>query len=117
MKQLEFLFDENISLIVKDHFSRKGYNCEAVKEIMFGAPDSRIAEYALKNNKVIITLDKDFGLIFSNMGASVILLRLKNALPERIISQLESFFSEKVELGEKDLPKLFVITEKKIRER
>lgn len=117
MKQLEFLFDENISLIVKEHFSRKGFNCETVKEKMFGATDSSIAEYALENNKIIITLDKDFGLIFSNMGTSVILLRLKNSQPERIISHLESFFTDKTDFGEDDLPKLFVIKEKKIRER
>lgn len=117
MKQLEFLFDENISPVVKDYFSRKGFKCEAVKEIMKGEIDTHIGEYALENNKIIITLDKDFGLIFSDIGVSVILLRLKNALPERIIFFLEKFFNEENLLKEEKLPMLFVISEKKIRPR
>lgn len=55
MKQLEYLFDENISPIVKDYFSKKGFKCEAVKEIMKGEIDIRVGEYALENNKIIIT--------------------------------------------------------------
>ena len=117
MKQLEFLFDENISTIVKEHFTKKGFKCEAVKEIMEGAKDSAIGRYARKNKKVIVTLDKDFGEIFFNMGISVVLLRLRNALPERIIFVLEKFFRERPEVKEKDLPRLFVLTEKKMRER
>jgi len=117
MKQLEFLFDENISTIVKDHFFERGYNCESVKEIMEGVKDSVIGEYALKNNKIIVTLDKDFGEIFFNIGASVILLRLRNAMPERIIFYLENFFMNRAPLKKEELPKIFVITEKKIRER
>lgn len=117
MKQHEYLFDENISIIVKDYFERKGFKCEAVKELMKGETDSRIGQYALSNNKIIITLDKDFGEIFFNMGISVILLRLRNALPERIIDYLEKFFQERIGFTEKELPRLVVITEKKTRER
>ena len=117
MKQLEFIFDENISPIVKDYFIAKGYKCESVRELMKGEIDSVIGEYALKNNKIIITLDKDFGQIFSNMGISVILMRLKNALPQRIIFYLENFFLTRPDLKKEELPRLFVITEKKIRER
>ena len=117
MKQLKYLFDENISIIVKDYFMEKGYNCEAVKELMRGETDSRIGRYALKNNKIIITLDKDFGEIFFNMGISVILLRLRNALPEKIIYYLEKFFQERTEFTDEELPRLVVITEKKTRER
>ncbi|MDQ1352266.1 MAG: hypothetical protein QG657_2572 [Acidobacteriota bacterium] len=117
MKQHEYLFDENIAIIVKDYFKRKGFKCEAVKELMKGETDSRIGQYALTNNKIIITLDKDFGEIFFNMGISVILLRLRNALPERIIDYLEKFFQERTGFTEKELPRLVVITEKKTRER
>lgn len=117
MRQLEYLFDENISPIVIDYFSKKGFKCEAVRDIMRGEKDSKIGEYAQTNSKIIITLDKDFGLIFFNLGISVILLRLKNALPERIIFYLDKFLTQKIQLKVEDLPKLFVITEKKIRER
>lgn len=117
MKQLEYLFDENISTIVKDHFNKKDFKCEAVKELMKGEKDSQIGRYALENNKVIITLDKDFGEIFFNMGISVILLRLRNALPERIISHLEKFFEERTGFDEEELPLLFVIKETKTRKR
>jgi predicted nuclease of predicted toxin-antitoxin system len=117
MKQLEFILDENISPLVKDYFIKKGFKCETVRELMKGELDSVIAEYALKNNKVIITLDKDFGKIFSDMGISVILLRLKRALPQKIIYYLENFFLIKSDFKEEELPRLFVITEKKIRER
>lgn len=117
MKQPEYLFDENISIAVKDYFQRKGFKCEAVKELMKGETDSRIGRYALEKNKIIITLDKDFGEIFFNMGISVILLRLRNALPERIIFYLEKFFQERTEFKKEELPRLVVITEKKTRER
>ncbi|MCK4766069.1 MAG: DUF5615 family PIN-like protein [Candidatus Aminicenantes bacterium] len=119
MKQLEYLFDENISpiVIVIDYFRKKGFTCEAVKEIMEGEIDVRIGEYAYMNNKIIVTLDKDFGLIYSNIGVPVILLRLKNALPERIIFFLENFFDKNAGFDEKELPKIFVITEKKVRSR
>ena len=117
MKQPEFLFDENISPIVTNYFRDKGYNCESVRELMKGELDPVIGEYALHNNKIIITLDKDFGQIFSNMGISVILLRLKNALPQRIIFHLENFLLSGPGLEQKELPRLIVITEKKTRER
>ena len=42
---------------------------------------------------------------------------ISNALPERIIFYLDKFLTGKTQLKEEDLPKLFVITEKKIRER
>jgi predicted nuclease of predicted toxin-antitoxin system len=117
MKQLEFLLDENISPLVKDHFESKGFKIEAVRDLMKGKTDIQIGEYAFVHNKVIITLDKDFGEIFFNIGISVILLRLKNALPDRIISILEKFFQKRTDIKTEDLPKLFVITEKKTRER
>jgi len=117
MKQLDFLFDENISPLVIEYFVNKGYKCESVRELMKGATDTEIGEYVLKNNKIIITLDKDFGQIFSNMGISIILLRLKNALPPRIIFHLENFFLSRQNFDYNELPKLFIITEKKVRER
>ena len=117
MKQLEYLFDENISTIVKDYFNKKGFKCEAVREILKGEKDSRIGQYALENNKVIITLDKDFGEIFFNLGISVILLRLRNALPERIILHLEKFIEDRVGFVKEELPLLFVIKETKTRKR
>lgn len=116
MKQLEFLVDENISPLISDHFRDLGYNFEAVRDIMKGAPDTEVGEYALINEKIIITLDKDFGEIFFHVGISVILLRLKNALPTRIISALEHFFEIKKKFNKTELPKLYVITEKKVRE-
>jgi len=51
------------------------------------------------------------------MGISVILLRLKRALPQKIIYYLENSFLIKSDFKEEELPRLFVITEKKIRER
>lgn len=66
MKQPEYLFDENISIVVKDYFQRKGFNCEAVKELMKGETDSRIGRYALENNKIIIT--QGIPIVFSRNG-------------------------------------------------
>ncbi len=114
---VKFLVDESSGRRLFNYLLDKEISVEYVGDIMVGAGDSLILEYAYKNNRVIITNDKDFGeLIFKlNLkSAGVILLRL---IDESFLSKVKYLdylmdnFYDKIEGN------FIVVTEKNIRIR
>ncbi|GHT29123.1 hypothetical protein FACS18942_10080 [Planctomycetales bacterium] len=56
-----FKIDENMPLAVKDLLSANGYETHSVfDESLRGASDKKIAAVCQKENRIILTLDKDF---------------------------------------------------------
>jgi predicted nuclease of predicted toxin-antitoxin system len=84
--------------------------------ILKQAKDYTIAEYAVKNDMVILTLDLDFAHIYhtSKKGTlSVIVVRANPATPSSILEALK-VAQEKIDLN-KTTKKLIIISKKKIR--
>jgi predicted nuclease of predicted toxin-antitoxin system len=113
---MKFLIDENISILVTRSLS-KNYDTKSVIEELRGAKDKEIIKLADQENRIIITLDKDFcNLIFQKHlpTQGIILLRLRDESPQNIIEVLDNLLKRK----DVTIKKSFVvITETQIRTR
>jgi len=78
-----------------------------------GGSDEEIIEYAISNDYKIITLDLDFGFLFSKYPkATIIIVRPRILLPERIIEIVDKWLDKiMVKKG------LIILTEDKVRIR
>ncbi len=95
MSKLRLLADENIPRTVIIALREKGYDVASVWELRPGMSDEEVVELAIKESRIIITFDKDFGriaLLKPNI-TGIILLRIPPLNPlyivERILSVLE----------------------------
>lgn len=73
--------DEDLGLKVPKFLAELGFDIKAVKEIAQGKTDNQVLQLANKENRILITLDKDFGrLVFKEklVHSGVIFLRLRN---------------------------------------
>lgn len=78
MSQLRFMADENCDFAVVRALRAEGYDVLAVSEYMRQSLDSELLEQAYRENRVLLTEDKDFGwLVFASHSdsAGVILIR------------------------------------------
>jgi predicted nuclease of predicted toxin-antitoxin system len=94
---MKFLVDENIPAPVIAHLA-KTYNTKAIVECLRGAKDQEIIQLANQENRIIITLDKDFcNLVFRKNFPTrgIILLRLHHESPQNIIKALANLFQRK----------------------
>lgn len=112
---MKFLIDESIEYRVVIFLRSLGFDTASVVELSSGLEDKKILSIANKENRIIITNDKDFGeliykLQFPHKG--IILFRLTKEnyiLKERKLKYILKKFKNK-------LPYCFtVITDKKIR--
>ena len=80
--QLRFLVDVGVGKGVEEYLREEGYDTKAVRDIDPRLEDSVIIRTAVSENRMVITMDKDFGeLVYhSSMEHSgVLLLRLEDA--------------------------------------
>jgi len=104
-RRLRLLLDENIGMRVYEELRRRGFNVQSIMLERRGAEDVEIIEVAKAHNKVIVTMDKDFGyLAISQSPPGLVLLRLRAVL-------------RALELGEKLYGYITVVTETIIRRR
>ena len=112
---LKFLVDECTGILVSQKLKELKYDSISVIECMKGAQDEEILRLAVKERRVIVTNDKDFGRLagfFKPPG--IILLRLKDesiANKVRIVSFVVSSYGDSI------LGNILVVSEKKIRTR
>ena len=111
MTSIKFLIDENISPRVAEELSSMSYDALHVRDICKGCPDNKIIELARKDNRIIVTLDKDFGEIFSN-EVTIILIRSKYQSPDYICEILKKFLKKNRGALESKVKKLIVIRAK-----
>jgi len=89
------LADENIPRTVIIILREKGYDIASVWELRPGISDEEVVELAIKELRIIITFDKDFGRValLKPSVPGIILLRIPPLNPlyivERILSSLE----------------------------
>lgn len=78
MSELRFLADESCDFAVVRSLRAKGFDVLAVSEYMQYSVDSELLEQAHRENRILLTEDKDFGrLVFASHSdpAGVILIR------------------------------------------
>jgi len=59
--KLKFLVDAGVGKKVEAWLAQNGYDVKCVRDINPTADDSDILHLAVKENRMVITMDKDFG--------------------------------------------------------
>jgi predicted nuclease of predicted toxin-antitoxin system len=79
---LKFLIDVGVGKLVEQYLFNNGHEVVSVRDLDPRMPDEEIIKIAFDEDRIIITMDKDFGELvyhFSIAHAGVILLRLEDA--------------------------------------
>jgi len=111
---LRFLLNANISHETAEFLNSLGYDAKTAAH--FGlekAEDEEIFDKAVKEKRIIITFDLDFGEIFyfsKECSESVIILKLKNQTVESVNKNLEWLLKSKI-LQRKEIKKGLIIVE------
>jgi len=113
----QILVDENVPISVMEWLKSRGFSVQRVSEAgLRGSRDEDIARYAVRNNMVVLTLDRDFAHLYHNVFRgllSVVVVRVKPLTPTNIIKALDTTL-RKIRLDQLE-KKLTVITERKVR--
>jgi len=113
-QRLRLLLDENIGIKVYKELRRRGFNVQSIILERRGTEDVEIIEIARVRNKVIVTMDKDFGyLAISQNPPGLVLLRLRDP---RISNRLRAILRA-LNLGEGLYGYITVVTEAVIGRR
>ncbi|MBI2595819.1 DUF5615 family PIN-like protein [Candidatus Daviesbacteria bacterium] len=78
---MKFITDENLGIQIPKYLKDLGLDVISAIEVALNKPDSDILDIANKENRILLTMDKDFGeLVFKEklVHFGVILLRLKD---------------------------------------
>lgn len=114
---LKFMIDESSGSFVAEELQKDGFDTISVIKVMPGVKNGTLLIKAKKEERILITNDKDFGeLIYRQKESThgIILLRLANDIPRTRISVLRKIIRA---YGEKLERKFTVATETKIRIR
>jgi len=115
---LKLLIDECIPYRVVEELVKRRYNVFSVAENMKSARDIEILSKAVRDERLLITNDKDFGeMVFRSKGKhkGIILLRLNDDSFENTLNKLLDLFKRfGKSLKHKDF---VVVTDKSIRIR
>ena len=110
MPELEFLADMNIAPLTVRQLRKLGWKIIRVSDAMDNSSkDIDILEYALDNDKVIITQDLDFSMLLAVGGysrPSLINIRIENPEPDSVTNRIV----ETVSLIEQELKRGAVVT-------
>ena len=97
----KFLANENIPGDAVQKARAAGIDIQWVKEIMRGATDDAILARAVKDKRVLLTFDRDFGeLVFAKgkeASCGVILLRVKPTSPGFVASFVVAVLTRKID--------------------
>lgn len=105
---MKLLVDVGVGKAVEDWLNTQGHDVVAVRDLDPHMPDSKILARAAKEQRLIITMDKDFGeLIYRSrrFHTGVLLLRLEEATSREKVAVMQEIFKG---YGKK-LPGRFVV--------
>lgn len=117
MLKPKLLLDENIGSIVANTLRKEGYDTKTIFEKARGIKDRQVLARALREGRILITLDKDFGkLVFlsSEKHLGILFLRMRKESPDRIIFLLLAVLSR---YGNHLQNKFTTVSEDKVRMR
>ena len=80
--ELKFLVDVGVGKKVEEFLLEKSYDAKAVRSLDQRMPDQEIIRLAALENRIVITMDKDFGELVYHSGmdhCGILLLRLEDA--------------------------------------
>jgi len=110
---IKFLTDENIAASLIKAIRKRGYDVKDIKEErLFGIEDNKILKIASKENRIVLTHDKDFANLLNfplTSHKGVMLLRFVNQSPNNAISHFMSLLDSK--LKDKFKNRLVIISE------
>lgn len=109
---VRFLLDENVPGIVSRLLRDRGYEVHRPRELgLEKAKNSELAEYALREDRVIVTLDEDFLKLRRDLleNTKVVFLKIHPRRPELV----EKLIAENLEtiLRELSKRKMVMVTE------
>jgi predicted nuclease of predicted toxin-antitoxin system len=99
---VKFLVDVGVGKGVEIWLEEAGYDVLSMRKINCRAQDIEILRLAVEEQRMILTMDKDFGDLVYNSGmphAGVLLLRLENATGEQkaeIVKKIIRAYSDKI---------------------
>ena len=89
---MRFLADENVPLLAVERLRAMGFDIASAAEQMAGEADALVLEAASRDDRIVITFDKDFAeLVFParrEVAAGGILLRVRPRSAEEVASLL-----------------------------
>lgn len=85
---MKLLADENFPPSLVSYLQKKQHNVKRVQRSARGISDSDVFELASRENRIIITFDKDF-LKLKKPTVSVMILEFPNLQPEQIAPYLD----------------------------
>lgn len=100
---LKFLVDVGVGEKVEDFLYKSGYDILSVRKLNPRMSDSEVIDIAAKDNRIVITMDKDFGELIYNSGLihkGILLLRTENCSGDKkvkILSEILINYSSELE--------------------
>ncbi|MFN4218594.1 MAG: DUF5615 family PIN-like protein [Candidatus Bipolaricaulia bacterium] len=93
---MRILVDVGVGKAVEEWLRKQGYDVLAVRDLDPRLPDSVILHRAVIEQRLVITMDKDFGELVYQSGqphAGVLLLRLDEADSRKKVSIVKKIFT------------------------
>jgi predicted nuclease of predicted toxin-antitoxin system len=93
---LRFLIDENLGAGLAAHLRSLGHDAVSVSETARGSSDEQVLALAVKEHRILVTEDKDFGTLVYARGwphAGILLVRLRHSLPAQVRAAVEQALS------------------------
>ena len=90
--KIRFIVDMGVSKKVEEWLSTNDYDIKAVRDIDPKMKDCDVLNYAVTENRMVITMDKDFGELVFNSGldhSGVLLLRLEDAKSDEKVKTIQ----------------------------
>ncbi len=101
---MRFLADMGISMRIVEWLRSNSHDVIHLREQnLYSLPDNEIFDKAIKENRIILTFDLDFGEIVAlskSRQISVILFRLRNTTTHFVIKRLDTVMAESATLLE-----------------
>jgi len=94
--EIKFLVDMGVGKRVEDWLLKNGYNIKGVRNINPKMTDKEVLKIAIFEDRMVITMDKDFGELVYNSGlkhSGVLLLRLEDAKVDEKIKIIEKILT------------------------
>jgi len=94
---MKFLADENLEKPIVDWLREKGYDVLYIAEKVPSIKDEKIIKLARKENRILITNDKDFGELVFHYGqitSGIILIRSRDKSSEKKLELIKQVLKE-----------------------
>ncbi len=99
---LRFIVDVGVGRQIEGYLQKLGYNTKSVRDINPSMSDKEIIRIAVSENRMVITMDKDFGGLVYHLSmkhCGVLLLRLEDATgmeKQQIVAHILANYSDKI---------------------